>query len=131
LEASEEGQIEIEIEMEKGAGRPPAAPSISISISICPLLPSPVRLAINFQGRVQGVGFRFTAREIVTRHPAPLTGWVRNEQDGSVQMEIQGEPAAIETALTELQSAMSSNIKTTSRTEIPEVYNERMFSIDH
>jgi acylphosphatase len=91
----------------------------------------PVRLAINFQGRVQGVGFRYTAREVVSRQPARLTGWVRNEPDGSVQMELQGDPAAIEAALAELQSAMSSNIKTINRTEIPEVHNDRTFTIAH
>ena len=48
-----------------------------------------VRKHIIFYGYVQGVGFRYRAR-----HAADLygcTGWVRNEWDGSVSMEIQGE----------------------------------------
>lgn len=46
------------------------------------------RLHVRFVGDVQGVGFRWTCRNIcITRH---LTGWVRNEEDGSVQLEIQG-----------------------------------------
>ena len=47
-----------------------------------------IRQRIVFTGSVQGVGFRFRAR-----HAAALygcTGWVRNEYDGSVLMEIQG-----------------------------------------
>ena len=47
-----------------------------------------IRKRIIFYGWVQGVGFRFRAR-----HAADLvgaTGWVRNEYDGSVTMEIQG-----------------------------------------
>ena len=47
-----------------------------------------VRRHIVFYGWVQGVGFRYRAQ-----HAAALygcTGWVRNEWDGSVTMEIQG-----------------------------------------
>ena len=47
-----------------------------------------VRKHITFYGWVQGVGFRYRAR-----HAADLvgaTGWVKNEYDGSVTMEIQG-----------------------------------------
>ena len=47
-----------------------------------------IRRHMTFYGWVQGVGFRYRAR-----HAADLygcTGWVRNEWDGSVTMEIQG-----------------------------------------
>ena len=53
-----------------------------------------IRKRIVFYGFVQGVGFRWRAR-----HAAQLyncTGWVRNEWDGSVTMEIQGEEAGID-----------------------------------
>jgi acylphosphatase len=47
---------------------------------------------IRVSGRVQGVGFRNAAtRE--ARHLG-LKGWVRNESDGSVRMQIQGSQAA-------------------------------------
>lgn len=46
------------------------------------------RLAIRFEGEVQGVGFRWTTRK--TANELGLTGWVRNEWDGSVSMELQG-----------------------------------------
>ena len=52
------------------------------------------RKYIIFYGSVQGVGFRYRAR-----HAAELygcTGWVRNEWDGSVSMEIQGDEAQID-----------------------------------
>ena len=39
-------------------------------------------------GIVQGVGFRYKA--IHAARTAGATGWVRNEYDGSVTMEIQG-----------------------------------------
>ena len=53
-----------------------------------------VRKHIVFHGYVQGVGFRYRAR-----HAADLygcTGWVKNEWDGSVSMEIQGEEQQID-----------------------------------
>lgn len=55
------------------------------------------RLSARITGRVQGVGFRnFTqmrARQL------ELTGWVRNEQDGSVRLEAEGPRAALEELL--------------------------------
>jgi acylphosphatase len=46
------------------------------------------RLSLRFEGEVQGVGFRWTSRRIAQE--IGLTGWVRNEWDGSVSMELQG-----------------------------------------
>ncbi len=39
-------------------------------------------------GRVQGVGFRWFARE--TAHTLGIAGWVRNMPDGSVVCEVAG-----------------------------------------
>ena len=47
-----------------------------------------VRKYIRFYGDVQAVGFRYYARSAADVVGA--TGWVRNEYDGSVSMEIQG-----------------------------------------
>lgn len=49
---------------------------------------SEVRKRIVFHGRVQGVGFRYTAKYLA--QSMGLTGWVKNEYDGTVLMEIQG-----------------------------------------
>ena len=46
------------------------------------------RLALRFEGDVQGVGFRWTARKLANE--LGLSGWVRNEWDGSVSMELEG-----------------------------------------
>lgn len=67
------------------------------------------RRSIVFEGRVQGVFFRATAADAA--RPEPVTGWVRNEPDGSVRMEIQGEPAAIERTLERLRAAKGRNIE--------------------
>jgi acylphosphatase len=51
------------------------------------------RIQYSFTGEVQGVGFRYTALHAAVS--LGLTGWVRNEYDGSVTMEVQGEEAAL------------------------------------
>ena len=52
------------------------------------------RLSARVMGRVQGVGFRaFTRRRA---RMLGLTGWVRNEPDGSVRLEAEGAPAALD-----------------------------------
>ena len=45
-------------------------------------------------GRVQGVGSRMFVQQHATAYG--LTGWVRNMEDGSVTMEIQGDPDKVD-----------------------------------
>jgi acylphosphatase len=45
-------------------------------------------------GRVQGVGFRYYTRSMA--HRLNLKGYVQNLPDGSVRVECEGEPAAVE-----------------------------------
>ncbi|WP_426126027.1 acylphosphatase [Pararhizobium sp. PWRC1-1] len=52
---------------------------------------------VRITGRVQGVGFRFWMRGQALR--LGLSGWVRNEADGSVAALICGPEAAISTML--------------------------------
>ena len=46
------------------------------------------RLRLRFRGEVQGVGFRWTSRIVADK--TGCTGWVRNDSDGTVAMELQG-----------------------------------------
>lgn len=57
-----------------------------------------VRLVI--RGRVQGVGFRWFVRE--SARSLGLAGWVRNNADGSVELEAEG----TEDALARLRAAV-------------------------
>ncbi len=41
-------------------------------------------------GRVQGVGYRDVIERYATEHE--LTGWIKNNEDGSVEAVIQGTP---------------------------------------
>lgn len=62
------------------------------------------RLRISFVGTVQGVGFRATACHVAGRYA--LTGWVKNEPDRSVLMEVQGQAAQIDAFLGALRERM-------------------------
>lgn len=49
------------------------------------------------RGRVQGVGFRWFVKDAAEAHG--VSGWVRNLRDGSVEAELRGEDAAIQTVV--------------------------------
>ena len=49
---------------------------------------------VHYTGNVQGVGFRATASMIARDYP--VTGWVRNLDDGRVQMVVEGDSRAID-----------------------------------
>lgn len=51
------------------------------------------RIRVNVQGRVQGVSFRYYTQRQASS--LGLTGWVRNEPDGSVEVLAEGNKAAI------------------------------------
>lgn len=60
----------------------------------------PQRITVRYEGRVQGVGFRYTAVSLA--QALDLTGWVKNEFDGSVSLVAEGS----EESLMELLSAI-------------------------
>lgn len=69
------------------------------------------RYEIIFTGRVQGVFFRATAQKIANQFT--ITGWVRNEPDGSVRCLAEGEPTDLDQFVIAIQKAKQSNIKDT------------------
>lgn len=87
-----------------------------------------MRVQVRYSGRVQGVGFRATARGIASR--LGLTGWVRNEPDGSVLLEAQGTPEALAALRGELDGAMGEKISGRDEAAVPERAGERGFVID-
>ncbi|MBC7835309.1 MAG: acylphosphatase [Phycisphaerales bacterium] len=75
-----------------------------------------MRVRMRYQGRVQGVGFRMTALSIATRHA--VSGWVRNEADGSVLLQVEGGSAEVEGYLSDLAASMGRNIVQATRTDL-------------
>lgn len=78
-----------------------------------------IRLALRFDGRVQRVGFRRTAEMVATQRD--LSGWVRNESDGSVRCEVQGPREGIDGFLSDLLETMGGRIEGVERQEIPAI----------
>lgn len=62
-----------------------------------------VRWEISFVGRVQGVGFRYTVRELARLFD--VTGTVRNESDGSVLLVVEGHRNEIERFLQSIDTS--------------------------
>ena len=84
-----------------------------------------VRKHIFFSGRVQGVGFRYSA--IYLARPLGLTGWVENLWDGRVEMEVQGGEGAITQFLKELRTQRFIIINDMEIREMEPIERERSF----
>ena len=84
-----------------------------------------VRKYIVFVGYVQGVGFRYRARHAADHYGC--TGWVRNEWDGSVSMEIQGEESQIDQVILAIERGTYVHIEGMEVKKIPVVENEHGF----
>jgi acylphosphatase len=63
---------------------------------------------IYYSGRVQGVGFRYTARSAATR--LKVTGFVRNMPDGRVHLVVEGEIEEIERFINSLMAEMGTYV---------------------
>lgn len=60
-----------------------------------------------YAGRVQGVGFRFTAEE--TAKQLGVTGWVRNLRDGRVEVVAEGGEEALQRFLEQIRTGPMCN----------------------
>jgi acylphosphatase len=74
-----------------------------------------------FRGHVQGVGFRYTARQIA--HQYNVTGFVRNVPDGTVEMLLQGPAQEIDNCVKEVQDSFEGYVRDTRIEDAP--YNPR------
>ncbi len=64
---------------------------------------------VHYEGLVQGVGFRWTARRIASGYD--VTGSVRNLPDGRVELHAAGDPAEVAAFLREIrESALAGHI---------------------
>lgn len=86
-----------------------------------------VRKQINFQGRVQGVGFRYKAKYLAKS--LGLTGWVRNEMDGTVTLEVQGRLPLIDKMLYSLNHDSFIEIDWIDSKTLPLDEEEKSFSV--
>ena len=79
-------------------------------------------------GRVQGVGFRFFAREAAAREG--LRGFVRNLEDGRVEVQAEGDQAALERFERALhQGPPGAEILDVAMSELPPVGQSPLFQV--
>ncbi len=89
-----------------------------------------ISLEVCYEGRVQGVGFRWSVRNVAKGFD--VTGWVRNLPDGRVQMQVNGAEDEVRSFLEAIsQSELRALIKkqTESKLATPEAGNG--FEIRH
>ncbi len=105
----------------KNGGRQPA-----VHIPKGPRTP-PVRRRYHFFGHVQFVGFRYEAKMIASQ--LDLTGWARNQNDGSVIVEVEGESARVDEFLRVLQAVPRFGITDIQEEELPLSGAETTFEV--
>ena len=71
------------------------------------------RVHVYYDGRVQGVGFRFTAEYIA--QDLNLTGWVKNLRDGRVELLAEGSEQSLRDLLVRIKNRLQ-----------PYIYNEQV-----
>ncbi len=85
------------------------------------------RYEMRFFGQVQGVGFRYTAYNAACGEGA--TGWVKNDWDGTVLMQIQGNLGQIAKVLKKIEDEIFIEIDRIEKKLIPVQDAEKRFSV--
>ncbi len=81
-----------------------------------------------YEGRVQGVGFRFTVKQLARGYE--VVGWVRNLDDGRVELQCGGERAEVEDFLKAIaESELKGHIKSATLLPIAPLKDVRGFEI--
>ncbi len=81
-----------------------------------------------FEGRVQGVGFRFTTKQIAKEFD--VTGWVRNLTDGRVELQAQGDSEEVAAFIQEIRdSSLAHHIQNVEIREVVPLDETLGFSI--
>lgn len=65
-----------------------------------------------YSGRVQGVGFRYTAQALAAGYP--VAGYVRNLPNGEVELIAEGEDSVVEAFLAAVAQRMAAYIRNTT-----------------
>lgn len=83
-----------------------------------------------FEGRVQGVGFRYTVKDL--SRGFDLCGWVKNLPDGSVELQVMGEADEVDAFIREIavESSLANQIRNHRVERIPLLENRVGFRIE-
>lgn len=87
-------------------------------------------IQVFYEGRVQGVGFRWTVRHLAKGFD--VKGWIRNLVDGRVEMQIAGEEDEVRGFLDAIdQSELRSHIRNKTETPLAQPVQANGFEIRH
>lgn len=87
-------------------------------------------LQVYFEGRVQGVGFRWSVRHIAKGFD--VTGWVRNLADGRVELQVTGEDGEVRAFIDAIgQSELHGYIREQTENTLDTPVEARGFEIRH
>lgn len=84
-----------------------------------------IRKRVMLEGQVQGVGLRFRAE--YASQMVRVTGWIKNLDDGKVELELQGSEDEIAKLLAELAKGRNVEVEKMTETDIPVVEGEKEF----
>ena len=82
-----------------------------------------------FHGRVQGVGFRYTVYQLARR--LGLTGWVRNQSDGTVEACIQGNIQQMNQLIASLKQERFIRVERFEYEELEVLSSENSFEVKY
>lgn len=80
-----------------------------------------------FSGMVQGIGFRWTAKRIADS--LGVSGWVRNNPDGSVSAAVEGADGDLDSFVERLDAALGRYITAVRSKDVKPGKNSRGFDI--
>jgi len=76
----------------------------------------PITQSVIYEGRVQGVGFRYCAKEVAKGYE--VTGWIKNLPSGTVEMAVKGEEQEVREFIAAIaNSEVAKHIKKTTISE--------------
>lgn len=80
-------------------------------------------IQIFYEGRVQGVGFRYCVRQLACGYE--VTGWVKNLPDGRVELQACGDAQELERFLESIaESELKGHIRKVERHAIPAFFSK-------
>jgi acylphosphatase len=89
-----------------------------------------ISLQIFFEGNVQGVGFRWSVKQVAKGFD--VVGWVRNLPDGRVELQASGEETEVRAFIAAIgQSELRAHIRKQTELILPEPPAARGFEIRH
>ncbi len=88
-----------------------------------------IRKTVYYCGRVQGVGFRYTARRVARGFA--ITGYVRNMDDGRVELVAEGELEEVQRFVDEVDYQMRQYIQDAQVSQLPGTGELAGFEIRH